>query len=154
MVNEGDPVVPPTEFRSWENWNTRTHSTVQYVGLDDGRKPKGGQEGEDEDEDDEGDTDSHTGLRRSSQFRTPINGDEKEQEQSEVTGEEDLHLSVRDQIAPSNSSLPSPGQGTNRGSVSLRPRSIRVDDYWRVSDKVSEYCVFPPNRNIGLHDLM
>ena len=152
MANEGEVGVPATVFRSWENWNTRTHSTVQYVGLDDGKKLKGNQEEDDEDED-EVDTDNRSSLRRSSQLRTPIIGEEKDQDRSEITGDEDLRLSVRDQVAPSNGSLPSPGQVTIRGSVSLRPRSIRLDDYWRVSDKVSEYCVFPSHRNIALHDL-
>ena len=53
MANEGEVGVPATVFRSWENWNTRTHSTVQYVGLDDGKKLKGNQEEDDEDEDEE-----------------------------------------------------------------------------------------------------
>lgn len=154
MADEGDAGVPVTVFRSWENWNTRTHSTVQYVGLDDGKKPKSNQDGEDDEDEDEIDTDNRALVRRSSQFRTPITGEEKEQDRSEMTGEEELHLSVRDQIAPSTSSLPSPGQVTIRGSVSLQPRSIRLDDYWRISDKVSEYCVFPSRRNIALHDLM
>ena len=79
MANEGEVGVPATVFRSWENWNTRTHSTVQYVGLDDGKKLKGNQEEDDEDED-EVDTDNRSSLRRSSQLRTPIIGEEKDQD--------------------------------------------------------------------------
>lgn len=85
MANEGEVGVPATVFRSWENWNTRTHSTVQYVGLDDGKKLKGNQEEDDEDED-EVDTDNRSSLRRSSQLRTPIIGEEKDQDRSEITG--------------------------------------------------------------------
>ena len=33
-ITDNNAMAPQQEFRSWENWNTRTQSTVQYVGLD------------------------------------------------------------------------------------------------------------------------
>lgn len=146
-ITDNNAMAPQQEFRSWENWNTRTQSTVQYVGLDSSKKNKNPNPVQDDDDDDEGDGEGD-GLG-SSMFRRSMVFDGKDAEKLESVDEDGIRRSLRDVPSANISSSPS-----NCASMAYHQHLVSLDEYRRMGDNLDEYCVFRSNRTIGIHDYM
>ena len=148
-IMDNDAAAPQQEFRSWENWNTRTQPTVQYVGLENSKKNKNPKPVQDDDDDDEGDGDGD-GFG-SSVFRRSMVFDGKDAEKMDSIVEEDgVRRSLRDGVPSANLS----SSASNRASMTYHQRPVSLDEYRRMGDNLDEYCVFHSDRAIGIHDYM
>lgn len=148
-IMDNDAATPQQEFRSWENWNTRTQPTVQYVGLESGKKSKNPNPVQDDDDDDEGEGDGDGGLG-SSVFRRSMVFDGKDAEKMDSIEEDGIRRSLRDGVPSTNLSA----SASNRASVTYHQHPVSLDEYRRMGDNLDEYCVFHSDRAIGIHDYM
>ena len=137
QVDEASDATPVAKPIFWENWNTRTQSTVQYVGYD---NQKGVKAEEEEEEDADVAVEKPTPRLKT----TP-----PAQEDEEVEDEEEHRLLLQEEEML---------KGNGRSYVSSTRQSRRVnvcsDSFFQLKDDANQFCVFPTRKNTMLRELM
>ena len=138
-MSEDSTPSTPVKLRFWENWNARTRSTVQYVGLDESEsarsRPLPGDEDEDEDDGDD--------MISVGDGRVPNHG-----HQSSRASHTAERSSYRDDERESLNSL------------HLLDKEKRLSERSSYHDSkeedaaVNPFCVFPSYRNMQIRDLV
>ena len=91
---DDDEATPnkPAAVKTWENWDTRTGSTVQYVGFNNDGKQKAQKHVQEEEDDDEMDTLQLAELAKQfASSRTPQGNEERSGNVSARGGDEEMN---------------------------------------------------------------
>ena len=123
----------------WENWNTRTQSTVQYVGYENHKEVKA------EDDDDE-DMDQTPNTERSS-LKSRL---APSLQSSYMEDDEEMHRLIEQEeemIKESGKEV----EGSRRQSVRA---STNIDSFFRAKENTNQFCVFQSKNNTSLRDMM
>lgn len=138
-MSEDSTPSTPVKLRFWENWNARTRSTVQYVGLDESESARNRSLPGDEDEDeDDGDDSTSVGDSRGPShmhlsLRTPHTAERLSYRDDERESLNSLHLLDKEKRLSERSSH----------------RDSKKEDV-----AVNQFCVFPSYRNMQIRDLV
>lgn len=136
QVDEATDSTPVTKPIFWENWNTRTQSTVQYVGYENQKGVKA-----EEEEDDE--TDLNVERSTPKLKSTPL------WQEDEVDEDEDTHRLMLQEEEMLKA------KGRSYGSSARPNRQVNVgSDFSQWKDDASQFCVFPERKNTMLRELM
>lgn len=133
-----DASASTSKPKLWENWNTRTQSTVQYVGYENQKEMKT------EDEDDE-DIDQTPNTERSS-----LKNRLAPSLQSGYMEDEEMHRLIEQEeemIKESGKEV----EGSRRQSVRA---STNIDSFFRAKENTNQFCVFQNKNNTSLRDMM
>ena len=120
----------------WENWNTRTQSTVQYVGYENQKEVKA--------EDDDMDQTPNT-ERSSLKSRLAPS-----LQSSYMEDDEEMHRLIEQEeemIKESGKEV----EGSRRQSVRA---STNIDSFFRAKENTNQFCVFQSKNNTSLRDMM